>query len=153
MLHYFIRRSQKKEDMGYFHKHYIAHCTPQQAYDIVDQTERYAEILPYCDDAGIIKHESDSVKIAYLNMGYQGFTVRLVTRNECLPPNMINVSLVEGPMSSLKGQWQFKAHPNGCKVEVVFEYQFTNWLIQQLFERLLTKLVDDVIERFVQATH
>ncbi len=134
--------------MGSFHKTYIANCTPEEAFSLINDTECYAHILPYCLESGTLSQESPTCKLAYLTLGYGGVSVRLVTKNEYHAPKFIQVELVEGPMSALRGVWHFEVHQKGCLITVEFQYQFTNWVMQKAFDNIFTKMVDDVLSRF-----
>jgi ribosome-associated toxin RatA of RatAB toxin-antitoxin module len=134
--------------MGRFHKIYSAKCTPEEAFLLINDTECYAQILPYCHQSGTISHESPTSKLAYLVLGHGGMSVKLVTRNEYHAPKSIQVQLVEGPMEALNGSWCFESSLDGCLITVEFQYQFTNWLMQKAFESVFSKMVDDVLSRF-----
>ena len=135
--------------MAKFYKKYTASCSIEEAYDAVNDTECYAQILPYCLDSGVIS-ESKHDKVAFLVLGAAGVNVRIVTKNTCLRPSEIRVSLVEGPMRELNGWWRFSESKEGVIIEVSFRYCFTSWWMEQVFESVFSQMLEDVIQKFVQ---
>ncbi len=134
--------------MRQFKKEYIVPCDHAQAYDLVNDTESYQDILPYCASSGVLSQDGNT-KQAYLDIGYKGFSYRLVTQNTMIRPEQIVIVLKDGPLSHLKGHWRFSAHPEGALVCVAFEYDFDNPIIARLFDQFFEQMVSDVMNRFL----
>src|SRR5690625_3404618 len=82
----------------------------------------------------------------------RGFTQSFVTRNELHPPTRLDLTLVEGPFSVLKGRWTFDPiDAQACRVGLELSFEMKNRLlgaaVGKLFESVSRKQVDALCRR------
>ena len=97
----------------------IVRHAPEQMLDLVADTDRYPEFLPFC--AGMKSRpcgEDDHgrpVILAEMQVGYKAIYERFVTKNTLDRDAMkIVVDYVEGPFSRLSNIWTFQPDPKGA---------------------------------------
>ena len=125
--------------------------TPNQMFDLVNDFARYPEFLPWCGAARVLEAEgSDIVGELLIQKGSirQAFT----TRNTLMPPNRIDLSLVDGPFKSLAGHWLFESvGGEACRVSLELEFEFSGRLIAiavgAVFAQIAGSLVDAFCDR------
>ncbi len=118
-----------------------------QMYRLVDDVERYPEFLPWCSDATLHFRDGDQVE-GSIEMRKSGLKKTFRTRNTHRAGESIVLTLVDGPFSSLTGEWQFKAlGDDGSKVSLDIQFEFDS----AITERLLGRFFEDVCNSMVRA--
>jgi ribosome-associated toxin RatA of RatAB toxin-antitoxin module len=85
---------------------------------------------------------------------YMGFAYTLITANKLVKNARIELSLLEGSLKSLEGQWTFIDLRDGrCKVALNLELHLHDGMIYRLYNRLLDTLADTMMERFVDRAY
>ena len=107
-------------------------------YDIVNDTLSYKDFVPFCTESYVIE-ESGSEKTCCLVFSKGVLSRTLKTRNYLVPNQRIDITLVEGDFSHLSGQWRFTQHESGTLVELDFEYEFSQLVLQYTFGQLLSR--------------
>jgi ribosome-associated toxin RatA of RatAB toxin-antitoxin module len=117
---------------------------------LVDECERYPEFLPWC--AGAIVHErTGSETKATIDIAYRGLKSAITTHNRNTPPGAIDIELLEGPFERFVGHWHFvPLGTEGCRVEFVLEYAFSNAATEALLAPVFGHLTETLVDRFVQ---
>ena len=125
-------------------------------FDLVNDVARYQEFLPGCERSQVLS-ESDREVVACLTLAKAGIRQQFTTRNLLTPPRRILISLVEGPFSTLEGEWQFTPlsqsgrDNEGCRIDMSLKFDFENRLLNLgasgVFEAVAGKLVDAFCER------
>ncbi|HLS17905.1 MAG TPA: type II toxin-antitoxin system RatA family toxin [Paenalcaligenes sp.] len=129
----------------------IVPYTPEQMFDLVSDVARYPEFMPWCGGADVMEQDESGmtasimIKIARIS---QNFT----TKNTHDYPNRIQLELVDGPFSSLTGDWSFTAlGEDGCKIDFVMQYEFSSraleMVIGPIFNRIATSFIDSFTQR------
>lgn len=123
----------------------------QQMFDLVDDIESYPQFLPWCRVAKVLQRRPEEV-IAMLQIHKGALHTRFTTRNQLEPPRAIHLRLVEGPFSSLDGEWRFEQIADkGCRVALELRFAFANplnaWLLEPVFEHSCATLVDAFVKR------
>ena len=126
-------------------------CSAEQMFAVVNDVPRYPEFLPWCKGSEVLSESSD-VMIARLTLAKSGLQQDFTTRNELHHPNMIKMDLVNGPFSSLSGEWKFHAlGEDGCRASMHLEFDFSgllfNMTLAKVFESAADKMVDAFCER------
>lgn len=126
------------------------HYSPQAMFDLVADIPRYPDFLPYCDSASMVNKGNNIVQ-GTLKVGYRGVYYTLVTLNQLVPPKHINIKFIEGPFKTLNGRWSFQALPSGgCEIILQLQYEFKNFMLKLLLDRIMAPAVEMVVNRFVQ---
>ena len=125
--------------------------TVEQMFDLVNDVEKYPEFLPWCSKTEVIRSdEQELIATLYLSKG--GLKYSFTTRNSLTRPYKMVLELEEGPFSSLKGTWDFKAlSDEACKVSVNLQFEFSGkiaaFAMGKVFNQVATTLVDSFVER------
>ena len=116
-------------------------------YDVANDTERYKDFVPFCSESEVIEDLGDE-KHCRLLFAKGPIARELVTRNLLTPNESIEVSLLRGDFSHLSGKWTFEPYEEGTMVHLYFEYEFSNFLLQQTFGQLFKPLTEELIYIF-----
>jgi ribosome-associated toxin RatA of RatAB toxin-antitoxin module len=64
-------------------------------------------------------------------------------------PNVIGLSLVDGPFQQLEGGWVFDALGDaGCKISLDMRFEFSSKLMDQTFGRVFGVAADRMVDAF-----
>jgi ribosome-associated toxin RatA of RatAB toxin-antitoxin module len=119
-------------------------------FSLVHDVERYPEFLPWCGGAEILSRDEQVVHAALL-INYKGIKQRFSTRNRVEMPNLIEITLLEGPFRHLDGRWRFTPlGTQACKVEFALHYEFVNRLLETLIGPVFTYIANSFIDAFVK---
>lgn len=123
----------------------------QQMFDLVNDIEAYPLYMDGCIGAEILARGEQWVE-ACLVLSKGGITQRFVTRNHLQAPELITLSLVDGPFRKLEGSWRFTPlSGQACKVSFSLSFELHNRLlgmaVGRLFESITNKQVDAVCAR------
>lgn len=117
-----------------------------QIFDLVNDTEGYADFVPFCVQGKVIK-DHGLERVASLSFGYHGLCQTIKTHNVAKPYERIDVTLLEGPFDQLNGSWEFEpvVGEYGARVRVEFKYELsTGWLamaFEPIFEQVLGQMI------------
>jgi ribosome-associated toxin RatA of RatAB toxin-antitoxin module len=135
--------------------------TPEQMYRLVNDVRRYPEFVPWCPATRVHEESPESIT-ATVDMQRAGVRVALTTRNTMRPGETIEMTLVEGPLKSFAGRWQFvpirapgegdaPGPVRGCRVELAVDFEFRSAalgvVLGPLFESTWNGLVDAFVRR------
>ncbi len=139
------------------HKSVLIWYSPAEMYALVTAVDQYPAFLPWCDHAQVLEELPDGMK-AEVGIAFSGIRQKFVTRNVHVEGSSVVMQLIEGPFSSLDGQWSFLPLGDGsqraCKVELSLNYGFSNAtlgkLVGPVFDRIAASLVDAFVKRAQQ---
>lgn len=122
-----------------------------QMFELVNDIAAYPQYMDGCSGAEVL-HSSEQEVVARLDLSKGGVRQSFVTRNQLSPPEVMSMSLEEGPFKYLQGEWRFiHLSEQACKVSLTLEFEFSNRLIGaaagKLFEGVANKLVDGLVQR------
>ena len=147
----------------------IVPYTPQQMYAIVNDVRRYPEFVPWCPATRVIAETETSIE-ATVDVARSGVRLSLTTRNTMRPGERIELRLVDGPLRTLEGSWQFvpihdrTASPaapaegqepataprvRGCRVELEVRFDFKSAALTVLFGPVFEASWDSLVDAFV----
>ena len=117
---------------------------------LVDDVERYPEFLPWCARASVLESRDDGKK-ARIDIDYHHVRVHFTTDNANRVPESIVVTLVDGPLRHLHGEWRFRAlAEEACKVEFELAYEFTTHLLEKVVGPVFNHVAGTFIDAFVR---
>lgn len=124
---------------------------PERMYALVDGVERYPELFSWCQSVDVIERAPGTVS-ARLHVRASGVEFSFATRNTLDPPRHIHLSMIEGPLRSLEGDWRFQPYGDGgCRIDLELEFQPRNRLLgiatSLAFQRLADRMVEDFCAR------
>lgn len=119
-----------------------------EMYRLVHDVAAYPGFLRWCTFAEV-HEQGDDYQLASLGISVAGIEQRFMTRNSLVPGEQLSLSLVEGPFSSLSGQWQFlPLNDRGSKISLVLNFDFVPGLISGAFQRGFRSIADHLVQEF-----
>ena len=137
--------------MALVEKSVLIEYSAAQMYALVENVAAYPEFLPWCGGTEILKKEGDITRAA-ITIDFRGIKQRFSTENRADPPQLIEMSLLDGPFRQLDGNWRFKAlGQDACKVEFRLHYEFSSKLLEKIvgpvFHFIASTFVDSFVKR------
>lgn len=122
--------------------------SPREMYDLVNDSRRYPEFLPWCTGARILA-DSPEERTASLDLSKGGISKSFTTINRLYPGERIEMRLKEGPFKTLSGLWRFTALGDaGCKVELDLQFEFSNKLVALAFGSIFSQIASSLVDAF-----
>jgi ribosome-associated toxin RatA of RatAB toxin-antitoxin module len=122
----------------------------EKMYGLVADIPRYPEFLKWCSSAEVVDDNEGEV-IASLKISFKGLNKSFTTRNCMSPGQRIDMSLVDGPFSHLKGQWIFTAlDDNASKIELDMSFDFDNVVVATLVGPVFSYIANHQVDAFNQ---
>ena len=120
---------------------------PAVMFDLVNEVAAYPAAFNWCEGATVIERDEYSM-LAKLDLVFAGFQTTFTTRNRFLRPERIDLELVEGQFSDLRGAWTFDPiGDSGCRVTLHLDFEMAGRLIGSAlaigFQGLADRMVDD----------
>jgi len=141
------------------HRSAIVPYPAEAMFALVADVEAYPEFLPGCAASSVLSREPGGL-VASLSLAKGPFSSSFTTRNTLEPPRRLTMELVDGPFSSLHGEWNITplAGPpgdgpsaRGCRIDLRVRFQFAgtarDLLLGPAFELTCSGLVDAFVER------
>ena len=118
---------------------------------LVNDVASYPQFMDGCQSVEIIEH-TEQLMVASLCLKKAGIEVNLTTKNQLVPGVSIEMSLQDGPFSSFKGFWKFKAlSDSASKLSLDLEFEFKRRglgsLATGMFSGVANNLVDALCRR------
>lgn len=129
----------------------IVPYSTEQMYQLVNDIKSYPEFLPWCARSAILSESEDEVR-ATLILSYKGLQKAFTTCNRLQKNKIIEIRLVDGPLSQLEGFWRFETlSKTSSRVILDLEFEIAHKLFnlpfQAIFHQIANSLVDAFIER------
>jgi ribosome-associated toxin RatA of RatAB toxin-antitoxin module len=122
----------------------------QAMFDLVNDIEAYPQYMEGCSGAEVISRDDKEV-IARLDLRKAGISHSFTTRNHLLAPQLVEMTLVDGPFSYFQGVWQFKAlQENASKVSLDLEFAFKSGMLNKAAGKLFTRVADNLVAALVK---
>jgi ribosome-associated toxin RatA of RatAB toxin-antitoxin module len=128
-------------------RHALVRQTPERMFDLVNDVEAYPSRFPWCAAARVLERSGDAL-VARLELRFAGIIQGFTTRNTLELPGRLNMSLVDGPLKSLEGEWTFTPlGDDGCRVALALDFDYSGRLagaaLRLGFQGLANRMVDD----------
>ncbi|AQS50627.1 MAG TPA: type II toxin-antitoxin system RatA family toxin [Paenalcaligenes hominis] len=124
-----------------------------QMFDLVADVARYPEFMPWCGGAQVHDHNEHGMK-ASVTISIAGIKQSFTTQNTHQYPEHIQLLLIDGPFSDLKGDWYFKPlGEDGCKVEFIMEYAFSSRALEMVVGPIFNRVANSFIDSFTRRAH
>lgn len=129
----------------------LVNYSATQMYALVDDIERYPAFMHGCQSAEVLSRTENEV-VGKLTLGKAGFRYTFTTRNELVPGQSMDMSLLEGPFKKFSATWRFDAlTEDACKVSLQMEFEWAGGLLgvamEKLFQHSANTLVDELVNR------
>lgn len=119
-------------------------------YVLVNDIAKYPEFLPWCKAVKILVQKPEEI-VASITMGGVGLEKSFTTSNRLVLNQRIEMALLEGPFSHLKGLWVFHAlGEQGCKISLDMEFEISNKILRLSLSPVFTKIVNNLVDAFIE---
>ena len=136
--------------MALVEKSVLVEYSAAQMYALVEDVAAYPEFLPWCGGSEILKKENDLSRAAIV-IDFRGIKQRFSTENRLDPPQLIQMTLVDGPFRQLDGSWRFKAlGEDACKIEFRLHYEFSSKLLEKIVGPVFHYIANSFVDAFVK---
>ena len=120
----------------------------ESMFDLVNDVASYPSFLPGCAETKILKADAAEMKASIL-IAKAGVKQWFTTHNELKRGEFINMQLVEGPFSHLKGGWTFKQlAEDACKIELSLDFEFSSKLAEMAFGKVFNSIATNMVNAF-----
>ncbi|MDH3988243.1 MAG: type II toxin-antitoxin system RatA family toxin [Gammaproteobacteria bacterium] len=121
-----------------------------EMFQLVDDVDRYAEFLPWCNHSEVLMRE-DNVVEATLELHKGSISKTFTTRNTRNQDEAIDIALLGGPFRVLAGGWRFRPlGDEGCKVSLELEFEFENRMVDMLFGAFFEETCNSLVDAFTR---
>lgn len=122
-----------------------------QMFDLIADVEKYPAFMPWCGGASVSERFPAGMR-ASITIAFGGLKQTFTTQNTHTYPSNIKLSLVDGPFSSLTGNWSFvELEAMACKVSFTLNYEFSSralgTVIGPVFNRIAASFIDSFTKR------
>lgn len=123
----------------------------QAMFDLVNAIETYPQFMDGCAGAAVIEKTNDTIE-ARLDLAKGGMRYSFTTRNRLLPPERIEMTLVEGPFDKFQGVWTIQVlGEHACKISLHLEFELAgrllNFAARKMFDGVANQMVDALVKR------
>lgn len=123
----------------------------EQMFTLVNDIASYPKFMPGCEASEVLCQGEGWLE-ARLDLNRMGIKQSFATRNQLSPPNLISLTLLNGPFRSLTGEWRFSnLGESGCKIVFWLEFDVLNKLmalaLPTLMKQVATEQVDCICKR------
>lgn len=117
---------------------------------LVNDVAAYPTRFPWCAASQVLG-EDESSMTARLDLRVAGLTMNFTTRNALSRPDRIGMSLVDGPFSSLLGEWTFLAlGDDGCKIAFALDFDYAGRFAAPALRLGFQTVADRMVNDFVK---
>lgn len=128
----------------------LVRFSAKQMFDLVNDVDAYPEFIPGCA-ASKIHDASEKQMKASLQVSKGGIQKWFTTHNTFSAPHLIEMKLVDGPFSYLKGDWEFiTLAEDACKVCLKLNFEFSSGVLDAAFNQIFQQVVSGMVTAFVQ---
>ena len=127
--------------------------SPEQMYRLVDDIASYPQFLPWCGNAHEQERTIEAVK-ASVTIAKGAVNKSFTTLNRLQPPQLIEMSLVDGPFKHLHGFWRFEPlDTSACKVILDLDFEFSNKILAFAIGSIFNQVANTLVDSFVKRAH
>jgi ribosome-associated toxin RatA of RatAB toxin-antitoxin module len=121
-----------------------------EMFDLVDDVERYADFLPWCNHSEVLKRDGDVVE-ATLELHKGAVSKTFTTRNTRNQGEAIDIALLGGPFRHLAGGWRFQSlGEQGSKVSLELDFEFESRMVDMLFGAFFEDTCNSLVDAFTR---
>lgn len=121
-----------------------------EMYVLVNDIESYPMFLPWCTAAKILSRQEDNLT-AKLSLALGKIKQSFTTENTMQEGSRIDIRLIDGPFKHLSGYWRFiQEDEQSCHIHLHMHFEFKNRFIKHIMGRAFYKVVDTMVDSFVQ---
>ncbi len=119
-------------------------------YALVEDIEAYPQFLPWCRASRVLERSAGRT-LARLSVGLKGVRQSFTTENLNKQGEAIDLRMVEGPFSTFRAAWRFKAlGTSAVRIEFSIVYEFSNRLLGRVLEPLFDHIANTMVDAFIR---
>jgi ribosome-associated toxin RatA of RatAB toxin-antitoxin module len=140
--------------MKHVKKSVLLWYTPAEMYRLVTDVVAYPEFLPWCERGEVLEQHPGGMT-ARIHLAFAGVRHAFSTRNTNEQDRLVQITLVDGPFSTLEGSWQFlplgkPGQPTqACKIEFELRYAFSSRALELVLSPVFDRVANTFVESFV----
>ena len=124
--------------------------TQDEMFALVVDVDSYPEFLPWCSGAETLSRLDDDVE-ARIDFMVSGVKKSFTTRNRYIDHKVIEMHLLDGPFSELKGRWEFAPlGAAGCKISLHMNYDFSSRMVRLVTAPVFGQIANSLVDAFQQ---
>jgi len=136
--------------MAEIEKTVLVEYSAEQMFNLVDRVEQYPEFLPWCGGTSV-DPQDDVITHATVNIDYHHVKHSFTTENKRKPPELIEMTLLDGPFEHLDGHWRFiPLSDEACKIEFRLHYTFSHKILEKMVGPVFHMIADSFVESFIE---
>lgn len=136
--------------MADIEKSVLVGYSAKQMFDLVDAVEDYPDFLPWCGGSSVSPQDA-SVIHATIMIDYHHIKHSFTTENTRRPPELIEITLLDGPFQNLDGHWRFTPlAEDACKIEFRLHYTFSHIFLEKLVGPVFFIIANSFVEAFIK---
>ncbi|MEX2334758.1 MAG: type II toxin-antitoxin system RatA family toxin [Pseudohongiella sp.] len=131
----------------------LVNYSAAQMYALVDDIEQYPAFMHGCQSAEVLSRTDNEV-VGKLTLGKAGMHYTFTTRNDLVPGQSMDMSLLEGPFRKFGATWRFDAlADDACKVSLRMEFEWAGGLLGMAMEKLFQHSANTLVDALVNRAH
>lgn len=136
--------------MSDIEKSVLVGYSAKQMFDLVDDVDAYPEFLPWCGGSSV-SQRGEAVTHATIKINYHHIKHSFTTENTRRPPELIEMTLLDGPFQNLDGHWRFiPLTEDACKIEFRLHYTFAHIFLEKLVGPVFFIIANSFVEAFIE---
>jgi len=124
--------------------------TAEEMYSLVADVSKYGDFLPWCSGARVLQ-EKDNEVTAQVDIAFKSVKQSFTTVNKYDEGRRIEMSLKDGPFSSLNGVWQFiELDEQSSKILFDIEFHFSSRIARAVIGPVFSMIANGMVDAFHQ---
>tara|TARA_B100000959_G_scaffold277958_1_gene335420 strand:+ start:359 stop:799 length:441 start_codon:yes stop_codon:yes gene_type:complete len=135
--------------MNYIDKCEEINVNVNTIFSLINNVGGYNAFLPWCSESNILINKKNKM-IAEIEISKNFLKWKFKTENKYKKNSQIDMELIEGPFSHLKGNWIFKKiDSNNTQVKLYLEYKFDNKVIEVSLKPIFSSIMSSILDSFI----
>jgi len=120
-------------------------------YELVKDVGSYSKFLPWCRSSEVLS-ESETEMRASVEIAKGVLNKTFTTQNQLTKNSRIEMALVKGPFSHLRGYWLLEPlkTEGACKVSLELEFEFDSAMMSIAAKPIFTQIANSLVDAFSQ---
>jgi len=136
--------------MAEIEKTVLVPYSAEKMFILVDDVAKYPEFLPWCGGTSV-NPQDETITHATVNINYHHVKHSFSTENKRNPPELIEMTLLDGPFEHLDGHWRFiPLSDDACKIEFRLHYTFSHKILEKLVGPVFHMIANSFVESFIE---
>lgn len=136
--------------MAEIEKTVLVEYSAEQMFNLVDRVEQYPDFLPWCGGTSV-DPQDESITHATVKINYHHVRHSFTTENKRTPPELIEMTLLDGPFEHLDGHWRFiPLSDDACKIDFRLHYTFSHKILEKLVGPVFHMIANSFVESFIE---